>query len=390
MNALDITFFIGILLLVPSVFFVLELVAGLKVARPRLGDETGLSCVIIVPAHNEEAVLGQTLENLKQQAGPNDRVLVVAHNCTDRTAEIAAQWGCKVVERNDPQERGKGYALAYAVASLGDDSPDIAVVVDADCILTGGTLAKLKAACARTAGPVQAAYLMYAKADCPPQRRVSEFAIYLKNHVRLLGLARLGGSVPITGSGFAVPFSLLQDAALATGDIVEDMRLGVELALGGNRVAYIPDARILSPLPNVEVTAELQRVRWEHGHLGVIAQWLPRLVKGACLKRKWFLWMTALDLSILPLTLLIFCNLMLLVTSVGFALLTGDIRLAVVTSVVLSLMAGTLLMVNSASEKSYLRWSDLTWVLRFVLSKLVVYRSLATGKRSLWEKSVRD
>lgn len=390
MDMLDIVFVIGLLLLIPSAVFVLELVMGLKGFRAEPGTSTQRSCALIVPAHNEEAVLADTLRNLTSELGPTDRIVVVADNCSDSTAAIAAQWGCEVLERTDSENRGKGFALAFAVSYLEDNPPDIAIIVDADCEVSSGSIARLKAACVRTGGPVQAQYLMYAQAHCPPQRRVTEFAIYLKNHVRLLGLSRLGGSVPVTGSGFAVPFEMLSGTALATGNIAEDMKLGVELAAAGAKVSYVPDAYIASPLPNAEAVAGKQRLRWEHGHLGIIAQWLPVLLGSAIKKRRWSTWMTALDLSVLPLTLLVFCNLVLFCIATAIAVISGDARLLIVVAAVLVSMFSLLVIADACAQKSRLRLGDITWVFTFAAGKIAIYHALLTGRKSRWEKSSRD
>ena len=44
---------------------------------------TRVRCTVLIPAHNEEAVLGRTLESLAAQTRPPDRITVVADNCTD-------------------------------------------------------------------------------------------------------------------------------------------------------------------------------------------------------------------------------------------------------------------------------------------------------------------
>src|SRR5438105_1471528 len=70
-------------------------------------------CAVLVPAHDEEAGVGRTLEAVRAQLAPGDRVLVVADNCADRTAAVAAAAGADVAERRDPARRGKGYALDF-------------------------------------------------------------------------------------------------------------------------------------------------------------------------------------------------------------------------------------------------------------------------------------
>ena len=95
---------------------------------------------VLVPAHNESAHLAPTLANLQAQLAPGDRLLVVADNCDDDTAECARRAGAEVVERHDRSRRGKGYALAHGVAHLSRCPPGMVLVVDADCQLSPGAL----------------------------------------------------------------------------------------------------------------------------------------------------------------------------------------------------------------------------------------------------------
>src|ERR1700753_3597765 len=90
---------------------------------------------IIVPAHNEEAVIVAAVRSLLAVDWPADRfrVVVVADNCTDSTAEIASAAGAHVLSRFDPGRRGKGYALDFAfAASRAEGQADALLVVDAD------------------------------------------------------------------------------------------------------------------------------------------------------------------------------------------------------------------------------------------------------------------
>src|ERR1700730_7530905 len=71
---------------------------------------------LIVPAHNEEAVIANVIRSLQAVDWPADRfrVVVVADNCTDSTAAVARAAGAHVLERFDRDQRGKGYALQFA------------------------------------------------------------------------------------------------------------------------------------------------------------------------------------------------------------------------------------------------------------------------------------
>jgi cellulose synthase/poly-beta-1,6-N-acetylglucosamine synthase-like glycosyltransferase len=291
--------------LLPMAVLVAEGLAALLPGRRRAPDPAAArpGCAVLVPAHNEEAVLGGTLGALLPQLGPGDRLVVVADNCTDRTAEVARSLGATAVERTDPERRGKGFALDYGVRFLEPSPPDVVVVVDADCLVQDGGLDRLvrEAAGGR---PVQAVYVLQEPPEASSKQRLSAFAFTFKNLVRPLGLARLGAPCLLTGSGMAFPWPVLSQAPLASGNIVEDLQLGLDLAAAGHLPRLCPDARVTSGLPADEQAALNQRRRWEHGYMQTLLTQVPRLVAAALRQRRPALLGLALELSVPPLSLL--------------------------------------------------------------------------------------
>jgi cellulose synthase/poly-beta-1,6-N-acetylglucosamine synthase-like glycosyltransferase len=75
------------------------------------GDRSRLA--VVIPAHNEASVISSTLRSVVPQLGKADRLTVVADNCSDETAAIAATEGAEVITRRDLVRRGKGYALDH-------------------------------------------------------------------------------------------------------------------------------------------------------------------------------------------------------------------------------------------------------------------------------------
>ena len=97
---------------------------------------------VLVPAHQEEAVIGLTLESLAAQSRPPDRVVVVADNCTDRTVEIAREHGVDVLETQGNTEKKAG-ALNQALDQVlpNATAADVILVMDADSTITVDYLA---------------------------------------------------------------------------------------------------------------------------------------------------------------------------------------------------------------------------------------------------------
>jgi hypothetical protein len=258
---------------------------------------------VIVPAHNEEAGILATLQDITPQLRPGDRLLVVADNCTDNTAAVARAAGAEVSERHDPERRGKGYALDWGVRHLRQDPPEAVVIIDADCRVAPGFILTLTEAALAAGRPMQALNIMKA-APWDPRRRVQEFAWALKNHVRPLGLARLGLPCQLMGTGMAFPWQALTAVDLASSHLVEDVKLGLDLAARGWAPLFCPSAYIESTFPTSETGIITQRRRWEIGSTRTLVQEGPRALWQGLKHRNLPLMALALDILVPPLSLL--------------------------------------------------------------------------------------
>src|SRR5215470_550678 len=136
---------------------------------------------VLIPAHNEGAGILPTIRDVQAQLEPNDRILVVADNCTDDTAAIVQAAGAEVTVRVDSVRRGKGYALEFGVRQLGLNPPDIVVIMDADCRLGENTLRHLSDSAMASGRPVQSLYFMLPPEYGPPAKGVNLFAWRIKN-----------------------------------------------------------------------------------------------------------------------------------------------------------------------------------------------------------------
>jgi cellulose synthase/poly-beta-1,6-N-acetylglucosamine synthase-like glycosyltransferase len=283
-------------------------------ARPR--------AVVLIPAHNESTGILSTLNNVISQLRSGDRILVVADNCTDDTTAVASKAGVEVVERLDAERRGKGYALDFGIRHLAGNPPEVLVILDADCYFSTGSLDTLVSTAQTSSRPVQALNLMMAPKDQPGTFQFSEFTWRVKNLVRPRGLSALGFPCQLTGTGMAFPWKIISSAELATGEIVEDLKLGLELSLKGSPPLFCSSAQVISHFPSTQAGIDSQRQRWEHGHLNMIAKKAPQLFWNAAASRNFSAFVLALDLIVPPLFLLGVIELVLLAIS-GLAIWAG-------------------------------------------------------------------
>lgn len=278
---------------------------------------------VLIPAHNEAATIEQTLKSVLPQLTPEDRIVVVADNCHDNTAEIAGKFPVTVLERKEPTKLGKGYALDYGINFLKSDAPSTVVLIDADCIVHPNTIQKLAELALDTGKPVQTTYLQDRPAQPTPKDTISTLAILVKNFVRLQGSARLKFPCLLYGTGMAFPWSVIATASLANGNIVEDMQLAIDLAIAGFAPFYYPQGKVTGILPQEEQASKTQRTRWEHGHLKTLGTQVPRLLIAAICQRRIDLLVLALDLAVPPLSLLVMMWLASSFAAVSFGLMSG-------------------------------------------------------------------
>ena len=348
------------------------------------------SVAVLIPAHNEEAGLLATLSSLQPQLGASDRILVVADNCSDRTADVARQAGAGVIERSHAQLRGKGYALDFGVQALNAAPPDVVVIVDADCIVGEGAIARLAALAAAHQRPVQALYLMHTPAGSGPLKKIAEFAWIVKNKVRPLGWFRMGWPCQLMGTGMAFPWQTIRSAHLATGHIVEDMKLGLDLALAGSAPLFCPHALVYSYFPSSAEGAQSQRTRWEHGHLSVIASAAPAALLGAVRRRSASLFAFGLDLCVPPLALLVLLVCALTGLSLVLALAGGP-----VAPLLLGVLAGVALAMAILLSwwrygRTVLSGKELALAAFYVLAKIPLYCRFLFRRQVSWVRSKRD
>lgn len=382
---------IAIVLLVPSSILFVECIAALfptrSSARP---GATRPRVNVLVPAHNEEAGIEATIHTLMPQLTAADQLIVVADNCDDDTAGVARAAGATVIERQDLEHRGKGYALDFGVKSMASAPPDVVVIVDADCIVAPGSIEKLAQVAAMRHRPVQAIYLLESPPRLSAKSAVSTLALWVKNWVRLTGLYNLGMPCLLTGTGMAFPWEVIRQAPLASGNIVEDMNLGMDLAIAGYSPMFCPEARVTSVLPQKEQAAKSQRTRWEHGHLQTIATQVPRLFKAALQQARLDLLVLALDLLVPPLSLLV----MLWVVALGAAGISAGLGASLIPVVLLGIVgfqiAIAILLAWAKYCRKILPAHVLLTIPLYILWKIPLYFAFLVKRQKAWVRTERD
>lgn len=374
--------------------FVVEVILAVTLYAEKLGVSPLAhrpNVAAIIPAHDESRNLIPTLLDLKKQLKPTDRLIVVADNCSDDTAIVAAEAGAEVLKRDNPLKVGKGYALDWAIRALQDNPPGVVVFVDADCRVSEDAVDELVGACIRTSRPAQGLNLMTAPANSEVNYQVAEFAWLVKNFVRPAGLLTLGLPCQLMGTGMAFPWDVIKSADLATGEIVEDLQLGLDLASAGSATWFCPSARVTSTFPVSKDGGESQRERWEKGHIGIIVSSAAQLLLQAVARRNLDLLVLTLDLMVLPLSLLSILLIGCIVVA-GLVVVAGGSGVSLALSVMNAMGFGFAIFLSWVRfGRDVLPARSLSAVAFFILRKFPLYHRIFTGKRTAkWIRTDRD
>lgn len=384
---------VTLIMAVPAAVLSIEcLMALLPARRPRNGGtatETPPTAAVLVPAHNEAAGISATVSSVRGQLLAGDRLVVIADNCTDTTADAARDAGAEVIERSDPGQRGKGYALDYGLRHLADNPPDVVAIVDADCTIDAQCVRALVDQAALTQRPAQGVYLLQKPPNASSPQVVSQLAFMVKNQIRPLGLDRLGLPCLPTGTGVAIPWELTKKVTLASGNIVEDMDLGVQLALAGAAARICPTARVTAPFapnPNAE---RVQRTRWEHGHLQTLLTRVPRLLWEGVTRARLHLVSLAMELAVPPLSLLVLALMVLGAIGVMLGLWTGRWTVATVAGISLVSVVISVAAAWFKFGRGTIPFLPLLGVPLYVLGKIPIYLRFIRKPETQWVRTQR-
>lgn len=346
---------------------------------------------VIVPAHDEAAVIGQVVASLRRMAWPTEcfRIWVIADNCSDATAALARATGAEVQERTDTQLRGKGHALAWAFeASRTRGWAEAVVVVDADSAVSPNLLAAFSARIGQGAGAMQAHHRVL-NPQASWRTRLMAIAMTAIHQVRSRAREQLGLSCGIRGNGWCVTHRVLLQVPYCAYSLAEDIEYGIALGLAGQRVFYVDEAAVAGLMVSSERAARSQRERWEQGRWQLVRSSTGALLRAAAGSGGRVCLDLALDLLVPPLSQVAVAVVLL----IGLSGLAGLIDASLLTWLWIGLACGACLVlyVLRGWQLSGVGWRGLVDLLRapfFVVWKLaLLLRARSSG---VWIRTRRE
>lgn len=383
---------LGLPLLYILMLSILAVFAQLQTSFPAI---TLRRFAIVVPAHNEESAIARTVESLLRIDYPRDRfdVIVIADNCTDKTASIATGLGATVFERTNLTERGKGYALRWCFDKLltQNRTLEAIIVIDADSIASSNYLAVLNYYLEQGARALQSSDLVEPQPGAwSAEATRLGFALY--NYVRPLGRRMIGGHVGPRGNGMCFTVDVLRLVPWNAFTQSEDLEYGLNLLLHGIAVEFAPEAVVLATMPSSAKNAESQRSRWEAGRFPVVKRYAGKLLAAVITRRSLLLFDAFVDLVVPSLVNLIAFSLVMSFLSIVLSLTSitgsayGVLWLGLTGAGILHMFVGVW---AAGGDQSLIR--TILYIPRYAAWKLLLYlRLIKKGHTQEWVRTTRE
>ena len=274
---------------------------------------------IIIPAHNEELLIGGLVKSINECNYPHDLVhtYVIADNCSpkDKTAEIARSFGADVQERFDQDKRGKPYALNWLISSIDLDSYDAFVIIDADTVIDKQFLIEMNNSIQRGNKVIQG-YFGVMNPDENWLTRLSILPGVLKFLLHFPGKRLMGLSCPLAGNGMCFSAEVFKKYGWNAYSVAENWEYYVQLTLNDYMVTSAEDAIIYSQVAKNLKTGKDQRQRWQRGRIETLRSYWKQLITKSITKFR-FVYLDALLEVARP------SHSMLLFSSISFVILSA-------------------------------------------------------------------
>lgn len=246
---------------------------GFERPRPLPKAQTFRKFAILIPAHNEEKVVGPLLESLRNQEYPEHciDIYVACDACTDGTKDVALRYGAFVLERNDPKHPGKTHNVRWALSKIPLEAYDAIAMFDADNLAHPLFLSKMNDYL--EAHPEAEVIQGYLETKNPHQSwvtRMYALAYWYANRFWQLARTNWGMSATLGGTGLVIRTSCIRRLGWNLKSLTEDLEFSTQVVLSGGKIHWNEWAITYDEKPLCYGASHRQRTRWMQGHFFVL------------------------------------------------------------------------------------------------------------------------
>lgn len=264
-------------------FYIFWVFLGKDKSRPVKSDKLNKFGVVI-SARNEAAVIGNLLESINRQDYPSEliKIFLIADNCDDNTADVGRQYGATVLERNNKELVGKGYALDFLFKKLlaEKDDCDAYVIFDADNLVDKNFIKEMN----KNFNRGYKALTSYRNSKNYGTNWISAgYSLWFLREAQYLNNARmrLGTSCAISGTGFCLSREIIEENnGWKYHLLTEDIEFSVDMAIKGEMIGYSAGSVVYDEQPETFEQSWKQRLRWAKGFYQVFGKYGKKLFGG--------------------------------------------------------------------------------------------------------------
>lgn len=265
--------------------FIIFAIVGVFTKKKFPKTDKKLKYGLIIPARNEEKVVGNLIKSIQKCDYPQDKlqIFVIAHNCTDNTAQICRELGATVYEYNNPDECTMGYAFRYLFNKIkedyGTENYDGFFLFNADNIVSKNYFDKMNDAF--VACDKKCVITSFRNSKNFGQNTLSGlYGLYFMTGCRLemRGRTVFNCSTRVSGTGYVINSDLVKDGWPYV-TLTEDWEFTADQIIANNKIKYCDEAVFYDEQPTSFKVMWRQRIRWSRGHLLVCLTRLKDLLK---------------------------------------------------------------------------------------------------------------
>lgn len=352
-SILIILFCFGLYSIIWNIYLTLITFKGFgQIKRDYEIEEDKTRFLLLVAAHNEENVIGSTIDSLRMIDYDKSLydIVIINDNCTDRTLEICKSKKVKYVDTSlkkfEREGVGKPGGIQYALRDIGfeniKNNYDLVMVFDADNHASSNLLKEVNSQFINSNNPEAIQVYIDSKNSTSSIALGYSLSFFINN--RFLQYARYKKKLPvyIGGTGFAIRSDYIIDkGGFKCNSLTEDLEFAVDIWLSGGKIVWNHFARVYDEKPDSLKVSIKQRIRWCKGHSYVAIKSFKNIIKNAMSKKDL---KVSLDIFIHLFSIgrslqYIFLLLGLFISTVGFVISRFNVYIGIYTIQILSSMA---------------------------------------------------